>query len=134
MRERRKNDPEYNKQQNEQQKIRRQNDPDYNTKQAQWQKNYFERNPDKYEQAGARWAFSNSLKILNRWYGYELHHIIPVALVPEFAFEEWNIIPLSPKLHKNFHNKTGGTTRAKYPRWWTNELVNFISDNLHNID
>lgn len=93
-------------------------------------KRRYERDPSYKEFQIARGNYCQALRIQQGWQDYEMHHMIPVSLVPEFAFEDWNIIPLSPELHTKFHSSTGGTRKAKYPRYWTNDLVNFIHDEI----
>lgn len=78
--------------------------------------------------------YASHIKNINKWDNYVMHHMLPKSLFPEFAKEEWNLIPISEELHNKFHNITGGKRMAKYPRWWSNELVNFIYDEIHTTE
>lgn len=34
---------------------------------------------------------------------YNMHHLIPISLMPNYFFEEDNVIPLNPDLHAKIH-------------------------------
>ena len=50
-----------------------------------------------------------------------VHHIYPIELYPELAFEDWNLIPLSKSEHNTMHDRDTHEITAK-GRYWQEKV------------
>lgn len=56
-----------------------------------------------------------------------VHHIYPIELYPELAFEDWNLISLSNCSHNSMHKRGSHELTAKGLRWQERRKKEFES-------
>lgn len=54
-----------------------------------------------------------SKRIGKRVEGNTVHHIFPASLFPEWCFDPWNLITLSPAMHNRLHDRDGDLLTAE---------------------
>lgn len=65
-----------------------------------------------------------------------IHHIYPIELYPELAFEDWNLISLSNRSHNSMHKRGTHELTAKGLIWQEKrkkEFEAFYSSPLPNV-
>ena len=66
----------------------------------------------------------------NGYESWETHHILPVWLLPNFALEQWNGLPISKEWHKQFHIKLGGFQKKDPSIDYIGLLTDFIESKI----
>lgn len=46
-----------------------------------------------------------------------VHHIYPLEQYPELAYEDWNLLPLTHKMHNTFHDRNNDSVIGKGLEW-----------------
>ncbi len=69
-------------------------------------------------------CFESGKKLYEKYYKYNTsiyHHVLEKSKYPQFEFEEWNIIFLSPEVHNQVHTDINKTLKVKQKTLELNE-------------
>ena len=54
-----------------------------------------------------------------------VHHIYPLEQYPELAYEDWNLIPLTNKIHNTFHDRNNDAVIGRGLEWQEKRRIEF---------